>query len=156
MNLRRGFFRLWLLLSALFVIATAVVSFPDVKSEFKNAALEAFIIWDVPVVCSDARGRIGDDYDEHEYLGKNYCWYAPKKFKVLYPESEYKDLTDEQLSDRLYEKAGYPVTHASPWTLVLKVVSIAIGVPLIVLAVGSALGWSIAGFSSERKHTRLT
>jgi hypothetical protein len=28
--------------------------------------------------------------------------------------------------------------------------SIAIGVPLIVLAVGSALGWSLAGFSGAR------
>ena len=30
MNLRRGFFRLWLVFSALFVIATAVVYFKEV------------------------------------------------------------------------------------------------------------------------------
>ena len=152
-NLRRGFFRLWLVFSALFVIATAVVSFPNVKSEFKKAAADAEwqgFVPDVPVVCSDARGKVGDDYDLRDYGGKNNCWYPLPKFRVLYPE--YKDLTDDQISDRLYEKAGMPIDHGAPWTLLLKTLGIAIGVPLIVLAIGSALGWSFAGFrASERR-----
>jgi hypothetical protein len=157
MNLRRGFFRFWLVLAALFVIATAVVSFPDVRSEFKKAAADAVakaelkaqdFVLDVPVACGDARGKIGGDYEVRD---KN-CWYSINKFRPLYPE--YKDLTDDQLSDRLYEKAGFPIIPpASPWTLLAKLISIAIGVPFVILAVGSALGWSFAGFSSERKST---
>jgi hypothetical protein len=155
MNLRRGFFRLWLVFSAFFIIGTGVVSFPDVKSEFKKAAADAAakaelkaqdFVLDVPVACSDARGKIGDDYEVRD----NNCWYSINKFRPLYPE--YKDLTEDQVSDRLYEKAGFPIIPpASPWTLVSKVISIAIGVPLIVLAIVSALGWSFAGFSNERK-----
>jgi hypothetical protein len=157
MNLRRGFFRLWLLFSALFVIATAVVFFSDVKSEFEKAAsIAAFnkMAWGdsllLPVECSaDLRGRKGEDYEFlNGYGGKNTCWYKVEKFRGLYPE--YKDLTDDQVLDRTYEKLGIPLTHPSPWTLVLKTLSIAVGVPLIVLAVGSAIGWSFAGFSSER------
>jgi hypothetical protein len=105
-------------------------------------------VLDIPVNCNDARGKIGDDYDSRNDGGKNNCWYALGKFRVLYPE--YRDLTDDQISDRLYEKAGMPLTHPSPWILLLKTLSIAIGVPLIVLAVGSALGWAFDGFSKER------
>jgi hypothetical protein len=168
MNLRRGFFRLWLVFSVLFVIATAVVFFPDVKSEFEKAAE-----WSpppgewspppgdllVPVECSaDLRGKSGDDYEVLNYSdGRDRCWYEFPKFRVLY--SEYKGLTDDELSDRLYKKAGIPTTTprlykkatpATPWTSVLKAVGIAIGVPLIVLALGSAIGWSFAGFSGEQ------
>src|SRR5262249_53372671 len=65
-NLRRGFFRLWLGFSALFVIATAVVYFKEVKSEFEMADF----VPDLPVSCPDVprgspdapRGRGGDDY----------------------------------------------------------------------------------------------
>jgi hypothetical protein len=182
MNLRRGFFRLWLVLAALFVIATAVVSFPDVKSEFKKAAADADFVPDVPVACTDARGKIGGDYlrdpspppqappspptaDKDPFADlrasspgyearDNNCWYSINKFRPLYPE--YKDLTDDQVSDRLYEKAGFPrIPPASPWTLLSKVIGIAIGVPLIILAIGSALGWSFGGFFSEQKHTHV-
>jgi hypothetical protein len=34
MNIRRGLFRLWLVLSVLFVLATAFVSYPEVRGEF--------------------------------------------------------------------------------------------------------------------------
>ena len=38
MNLRRGFFRMWLVFSAFFVVAAAAVVFEDVKKEFDEAA----------------------------------------------------------------------------------------------------------------------
>ncbi len=153
MNFRRGFFRLWLVFSILFVIGTAAVFFRDVKSEFEKAALTAYVnansILMVPVACSDARGKAGTDYEVFDDPSKtSKCWYQVPKLRVLFPE--YKDLTDEQLSDRLYQKAGIQITPASPRSLVARAVSIAIGVPLIVLAVGSALGWSVAGFSGAR------
>ena len=152
MNLRRGFFRLWLVFSALFVIATAVVYFKEVKSEFEMADF----VPDLPVSCPDVprgspdapRGRWGDDYT---IGGDGYCWYSVGKFRALYPE--YKDLSEDQLYTRLYEKAGKTIRFFAPWTLLLKVVSIGIGAPLIVLALGSAIGWSFAGFSSERKKS---
>jgi len=101
------------------------------------------------VACSDARGKAGTDYEVFDDRSKtNKCWYQVPKLRTLFPE--YKDLTDDQLSDRLYQKAGIQTTPVSPWALVMRAVSIAIGIPLIVLAVGSALGWSLAGFSGVR------
>lgn len=141
----------------MFVIATAFVSFPDVKSEFEKAAEWSPPPGDllVPVECSaDLRGKSGDDYKPLNLDGRDRCWYEFPKFRVLYPE--YKDLTDDELSDRLYKKAGIPTTArkpATPWTSVLKALGIVIGVPLIVLALGSALGWSFSGFFGERKST---
>ena len=95
----RDYFRLWLVFSAFFVVVTANAFFGDVKSLFEKAAVESL----VPMQCSDARGKIGD-YEVKGYGGKNFCWYKVQEFKVLYPE--YKDLTDDQLSHRLYEKVG--------------------------------------------------
>ena len=140
MNFRRGFFRLWLLFSILFVIGTTAVFFRDVMSEFEKAALVANSILMVPVACSDARGKAGTDYEVFDDPSKtSKCWYQVPKLRALFPE--FKDLTDDQLSDRLYQKAGIQITPVSPWSLIMRAVSIAIGVPLLVLAVGSALGW---------------
>jgi hypothetical protein len=149
MNFRRGFFRLWLVFSILFVIGTAAVFYRDVRSEFEKAAVIANSILMVPVACNDARGKAGIDYEVFDDPSKtNKCWYQVPKLRALFPE--YKDLADDQLSDRLYQKAGIQTTPVSPWSLVTRAASIAIGVPLIVLAVGSALGWSLAGFSGAR------
>jgi hypothetical protein len=149
MNFRRGFFRLWLVFSILFVIGTAAVFYRDVRSEFEKAAVIANSILMVSVACNDARGKAGIDYEVFDDPSKtNKCWYQVPKLRALFPE--YKDLTDDQLSDRLYQKAGMQTTPVSPWSLVTRAASIAIGVPLIVLAVGSALGWSLAGFSGAR------
>jgi hypothetical protein len=42
MNLRRGLFRLWLVGSALFVLAVAVVSYAPIKAEFEGVARNAY------------------------------------------------------------------------------------------------------------------
>jgi hypothetical protein len=98
MNFRRGFFRLWLVFSILFVIGTAAVFYRDVRSEFEKAAVIANSILMVPVACNDARGKAGIDYEVFDDPSKT------TKLRALFPE--YKDLTDDQLSDRLYQKAG--------------------------------------------------
>jgi hypothetical protein len=38
MNLRRGLFRLWIVGSALFVLAVALFNYSDIKEEFEDAA----------------------------------------------------------------------------------------------------------------------
>lgn len=64
------------------------------------------------------------------------CWYEIPKFRKMFPE--YRELNDEELSDRLYEKAGIEITPARPWTLVVAAAAIAIGVPVAVLIVSTA------------------
>jgi hypothetical protein len=96
-----------------------------------------------------ARGKAGTDYEVFDDPSTPIkCWHQIPKFRALFPE--YKDLTDDQLSDRL-PKGGHANDAASvPMALVIRAASIAIGVPLIVLAIGSVLGWSLAGFSGSR------
>src|ERR1041384_4888500 len=68
---------------------------------------------------------------------RSFCWFQLPKVRAFYPE--YKDLTDDQLSEGLYAKADMPLTPIRPWALVRETAVIASGVPLSVLLVGWAM-----------------
>jgi hypothetical protein len=107
MNSRRGLFRLWLVFSVLFAIGTFAVSFSYIKSEFddlspkkvtKNSKM-------VPIDCSLARGAEKTDYIKKlDPSAPNACWYGLPEFRKLYPE--YADLTNDQLTEKPYQKKG--------------------------------------------------
>jgi hypothetical protein len=146
MNWRRGFFRLWVLGSALFVIAMAISNYAEIKHQFDLGNFEP----DVPVLCSDARGVEGTDFSSNPPWeeGKDSCWYTLSKFRPLYPE--YKDLSDEDLIFELYKKRGFSsIQHlTNPWMTLLTDIGIAFGVPLIVLILGTTLAWVLSGFKA--------
>jgi hypothetical protein len=162
MNLRRGFFRIWLVLSALYIIAVGALFYGDVSEQFRKAALGAEFkkagagILLVPVLCKEARGKDGEDYDAsgpwNDYRAEKLCWYQEPKFRRLYPE--YKDLTEDDLSDRLYQRAGLKIERAKPWVLVGTVAAIALSVPLAVFILGTAIGWAFAGFRRGASDAR--
>jgi hypothetical protein len=54
MNWRRGLFRLWIVGSALFVIAVAFVSYSEIKEEFEDAASASASVTDRPVTRQDS------------------------------------------------------------------------------------------------------
>jgi hypothetical protein len=149
MNIRRGMFRLWVIASILFVIGVGAISYSSIREEFRYANIDAnaeykkyggYLV--VPADCAGARGVAGTDYNRSQKDGL--CWYAIDNFRRLNPE--YKNLNDEDLSNRLYEKAGQPIEHLHPWRKVMETASIAFGVPLVVLALGYSLLWVFAGF----------
>ena len=151
MNVRRGTFRFWLILSVLFVIAVVAISYSDIRIEFKNANTDWNAIATklggtnlVPADCEKARGTFGTDYTKDN---DGVCWYEFTKFRLLYPE--YKDVSDKELDRRLYEKAGQPLVEFHPWTKLAEVASVAVGVPIAVLALGYAMFWAFAGFKSQ-------
>ena len=72
------------------------------------------------------------------------CWYKMPDFRRLYPE--YKDLSNQVLSEKLYAKVGQPLQHIHPWHKVFKTAAIAIGMPVAVLLLGWSLLWALAGF----------
>jgi hypothetical protein len=94
MNWRRGLFRLWIVGSALFVLAVAFVSYSDIRREFNAVGLSKFVL--LPVLCGDARGVAGKDYTTQagqspgpwdSYANPNSfdnCWYGMSKFRPLY------------------------------------------------------------------------
>jgi hypothetical protein len=155
MNWRRGLFRLWIVGSALFVIAVASISYSNIKKQFDDAANAAWGASDevlVPQLCGDARGVAGADYtteqggpeDKPNPFDK--CWYAMSKFRRLYPE--YNDLSDNELTRKLYPYHGIPAPTEppNPWATVGMWAGIAFGIPLVVLVLGSSLVWAFSGF----------
>ena len=150
MNWRRGFFRLWVLGSALFVIAMAISNYAEIKHQFDLWNANETISWDVPVLCSDARGVEGKDFllnAPWSEEGKGSCWYTLSKFRPLYPE--YNDLSDEDLTLKLYKKRGISIQQpTNPWMTLLTDIGIAFGIPLIVLILGTTMAWVLSGFKA--------
>jgi hypothetical protein len=150
LRVAHGLFRLWILGTALFVLIIAFVSYSDIKKQFRESALQHYLM--VPVRCGQARGVVGTDYERNPGFEPNEvdsCWYGMSKFRALYPE--YKDLSDQELSRKLYAQHGMPTGDLpNPWETLATQASIALGIPLVVLIFGASLRWAFAGFSAKR------
>lgn len=154
MNFGRGFFRVWIILSALFATGVAFVSYQGVKEEFERASLDFSQVSTLmlPVDSREARGRSGADYAPPDrpwntYTATPNCWYKLPDVRRLYPE--YRDLSETALSDKLYSKVGIVLSPARPWRALGIALAIALAVPLFVLIVGAALGWALSGFRAR-------
>ncbi|CAN7680355.1 hypothetical protein LJR235_005369 [Pararhizobium sp. LjRoot235] len=157
MNIKRGLFRLWLVLSAVFVIVVLTFSFNNVKQEFDKGQLLSEIPENaeamVPVYCYQTRGAIKADYTldsgQSEERPWDKCWYGMKKFRALFPE--YKDLDEEQLTTQMYTAVKIPLYPARPWETLGGITAFAFGVPLGLLAIGAALAWALSGFTRPKE-----
>jgi hypothetical protein len=164
MNWRRGLFRLWIVGSALFVIAFASISYGEIKAQFDRTAAKKDLF--MPTLCGEARGKAGTDYaiktkgepgpwDEFKAKPNFFetCWYPISKFRAFYPE--YNDLPDGELTRKLYTAHGILtfddlIPAPKPWATVGIWASIAFGIPLVVLVLGASLVWAFSGFSSKQ------
>lgn len=163
MNWRRGLFRLWIVGSALFVIAVAFVSYGEIKKQFDGPFKNVF----VPVLCGEARGEAGTDYaikdkgrpgPSDQYTKPNFfetCWYAISKFRTFYPE--YNATADGELIRKLNAALNIltfddiaPDPEPNPWATLGIWAVIAFGIPLVVLVLGSSLVWAFSGFAAKR------
>jgi hypothetical protein len=156
MNVKRGLFRLWLVVSAMFAVAVISLSYSKVQKEMAASIAIANIsptdVIEIPVLCGRTRGTRNTDYyvqpgqdgssDDHT------CWYDMDKFRELFVE--YKGLSDLELSRRTYAEAGRPISFPRPWVTVSYVVGVAFGFPLAVLAIGGAFVWAFAGFTRPK------
>jgi hypothetical protein len=157
MNWSRGCFRLWIVGSAMYVIALAAIPSSEIRTEF-----ESLYRWDwlgvagrlVPTLCSEARGVMGKDFEMNTETSGT-CWYELSNFRLRYPE--FKNQSDSELAARLYTAVGRPQPPARPtfpWTTLLKWLGMAVGVPLLVLMLGAAIGWALSGFKASTSVTR--
>jgi hypothetical protein len=72
------------------------------------------------------------------------------KFRPLYPE--YQHLSDKELSRKFYADHGIAIRDLpNPWATLGMWISIALGIPLVVLIVGASLGWALSGFSAKKQ-----
>ncbi|AIL98351.1 hypothetical protein DU99_02660 [Sinorhizobium meliloti] len=161
MNVKRGLFRLWLVLSALFVLATFGVMYNRISEEFNRAALAEAIAEDtlmVPVECPLARGEWNKDFqtlpkqpDRPNPWEGVPCWYELPRYRELYPETA--ALSDEEIASRQYTSVGRTLTHPvppTPWRVLARVAVVAFSIPLLILLIGSAFVWAFSGFLRER------
>ena len=158
MNLRRGLFRLWIVGTALFVLAVAFISYSEIRRAFNAIGLSQFVL--LPQLCGDARGVAGKETirlkpDSPLVLGTitqspNFfanCWYEMSKFRPLYPE--YNDVSDSELRRKLYADHGVEFHDPpSPWATVGMWAAVGFGIPLAVRALRSSLVWAFSGFAA--------
>jgi len=70
MKWRRGLFRLWIVGTALFVLAIAFISYSVIEEQFEETALQHYLEANVdllvPQLCGQARGVAGTDYSTQQ------------------------------------------------------------------------------------------
>jgi hypothetical protein len=167
MNWRRGLFRLWIVGTVLCVLAVAFVSYSDIKADFDVVARAS-----KPEVTSSFIAELRQQDPEFNNLTDAQLLDAVyKKFFSDMPREQFEkqvsekisasnkavkfqgqlhefpaDFTDEQIATALKS-----TIIRSPWTTLGMWASIALGIPLAVLALGASLVWAFSGFAANRK-----
>src|SRR5262249_15584052 len=133
MNLRRGLFRLWIVGTALFVLAIAFISYSEIKQQFA-ASLKPYTTFEVQL--SDGRTFEVQAPDEQTAAA------MIKTMIEALPEGVVLDKPAKPLADVTFVP--------TPWKSLGRWVSIAFGIPLAVLALGASLLWALSGFAATR------
>jgi hypothetical protein len=152
MNWKRGLFRLWIVGSALFVLAVAFVSYSEIKAQF--AAKHAASILSVNKNLADEIYRRFYSDMPREQFDKRIN--DPKliaqleaitsKLDTSRPLSQWTD--DELLA---HYTIGSRKEVPNPWATLGMVAAVALGIPLVALVLGSSLVWAFSGFAGTRK-----
>jgi len=172
MNIRRGFFRIWAVLSSASVAIVFWWSYPQIKDQFGQQILSH----DMPIECNLAKGQIdtdfyaldkntssmpdgfeleqsstvkSDDLKFDDLVPGNICWYHPIKFRKFFPE--YSDLSDDALRQKLYQKANLQQTWPHPWEVLSTTIRNAAIFPLIMLGLWFTGYWIVAGFRNKNR-----
>jgi hypothetical protein len=93
--------------------------------------------------CEHIRGIAGTDY----FSFRGECWLPTVSIKILYPELKSAD--QYELADKLYEQVGHPIMHLHPWRKVFEAVTLALGMPLVLLILWLCSRWVISGFEAN-------
>jgi hypothetical protein len=143
---------LWIVGSALFVLAVAFVSYAEIKKQFTAVASISKTEW--PVQLAGFRQR----YPQYNHL-------SDAQLMDAFYKNLYSDLTREEFDKRMaaaksaidpenlaqLEKAVADIRVPNPWATLGTWAGIAFGIPLAVLALGSSLVWALSGFAAERQ-----
>jgi hypothetical protein len=154
-SVQTGFLRLWIVVSALYVIGACLIFAGPISREFEQAAAYAQSEPGrelLPVPCKEARGREGADYTRGSDA---LCWYDMAVLREL--DARYADMPEGALVTLLYRQAHLPepaILRPAPWqVLSLALFWIAAG-PLVLLAFGQSLGWATSRFLAHLEAGR--
>lgn len=143
MNWRRGFFRSWCLFFVSCLIGAGLLYGPAYKQAYDELELPLSQV--LPVRCDAVRGEEGKDYTRATEL----CWYSFPSFRRLFPE--YSDLDDRQLNEKVQARTYGITPNTELMNNALRAgVLLGFGLPVVVLLIGGALGWVLAGFRKNR------
>jgi hypothetical protein len=129
LRIARGLFRLWIVGTALFVIAVAAVSYSDIKAEFDRPK---------PNKIFEVQAPDGRTFELKAPDMQTAMSMATRLAKDYVPDKP-------QLSD-------YDVftPEPNPWASVATAAGVALGIPLVVLVLGASLAWAFSGFAAKR------
>jgi hypothetical protein len=120
MNFRRGLFRLWVILTVLWVAGITFLSGPGVFGEFRQAAAE-----------QAERTRVLQAMSDEELM-------------ALLAQSQ-----AEAQANPAKPVQGTSVRALNPWGSLGRTGAVALLPPLALLALGAALGWAVSGFRHQ-------
>jgi hypothetical protein len=161
MNWRRGLFRLWIVGTALFVIAIAFISYSEIKAEFDAVANKREA---ASMLATDARfadwvhQRFYSDMPREQFDKKITSPTPITEPKVIAQlEAIFRNIdTSRPFDDWAVDELQTSVLHRfieptpNPWATLGMWASIAFGIPLVVLVLGASLVWALSGFAAKR------
>jgi len=161
MNWRRGLFRLWIVGTALFVLAVAYNSYDEIKTQFDAVAAKRKVASDL---ATDAKFA---DWVHQRFYSDMPREQFDKKITTANPITEPKviaqlkaiitnrdtsrplsEWTDDELRAHILYRIIAPTPN--PWGSIGSTAAIALGIPLAVLILGSSLVWAFSGFAARR------
>ncbi|MBY5440666.1 hypothetical protein [Rhizobium leguminosarum] len=156
MNIRRGFFRLWLVLSVIWIVAVGLIGWEPIRrDQWWSADPNPFA--DSPVRCENATGTANVDYTRRNapepwnaYRTPGYaCWYPEGRFRTLFPS--YNAVSHAKLTEMLYQNLGWEQATDSDKFIRTKPVALFAFVPPVAsLIIGAAFVWAFSGFSRPK------
>jgi hypothetical protein len=150
MNWRRGLFRLWIVGSALFVLAVAFVSYSSIKSEFDAVAKKPDLAASAELA-DEVYRRFYSDMPREQFDKKTSDPKVIARLEAIIAKIEPSRPLSQWTEDELLAVLTLPDTgRAHPWTTVGMWAGIAFGIPLVVLVLGSSLVWAFSGFAAKR------
>lgn len=153
MNIRRGFFRLWVVATALYIAGVSVFYFFNIRNMEATYGTPQAAVGRLPTDCEAQRGVEGADFIRVTDTGKPWdrylCWYTLPDIRRLYPE--YAGIGDDQLTRQLFVTANRSYGYYGYWPTIQVAALIGLVPPLLALVVGSAIGWALSGFRGGRR-----
>ena len=159
MNIKRGLFRSWVVVSLLWVAVTSPIV---VGMASGDKWLKGSEWWEteplnlLPVRCEDARGQAGTDYQRTVAFEPwnrfrspgEACFYTLENLRSLWPE--YASIERSDASKALYDKIGWSAVFEGDRFEGTKTAAlIAVAPPIAMLLLGLLVMWAVAGFRNR-------
>jgi hypothetical protein len=150
-NWRLGLFRLWIVGSALFVLVVAFISYSDIKSEFDAVARKPDLATNAKLA-NEVYQRFYSDMPREQFDKKISDPKVIARLEAIITKIDTSRPLSQWTDDELLAYMSLPDTRPAPnpWANLGWVTAIALGIPLVVLVLGSSLVWAFSGFAATR------